>query len=178
MIFDEKPIMTEDHPLLWIEKLVQSGAPWDNDKTEVKHTAEHQDMKKIWNMPEGANLILPPAPSVEEGNRCYHLLLHLKYWKEKGGSVLNTRDDSLFTYKAAAWKTAAILDHKCIVIVTGFYEPHKVGKTSYPYLFSPRPASLAGPTRAIHGTAFAPRLRCGAPPSARRPPRAGPPPPP
>jgi len=57
-----------------------------------------------------------------------------KYWKEKGGSVLNTRDDSLFSDRAAAWKTEAILDHKCIVIVTGFYEPHKVGKESYPYL--------------------------------------------
>lgn len=57
-----------------------------------------------------------------------------QYWKEKGGSVLNTRDDSLFSYKAASWKTDAILAHKCIVIVTGFYEPHKVGKDSYPYL--------------------------------------------
>ena len=56
------------------------------------------------------------------------------YWKEKGGSVLNTRDDSLFSYKAAAWKTDAILENKCIVIVTGFYEPHKVEKVSYPYL--------------------------------------------
>ena len=76
------------------------------------------------------NIIQPGTWSVAPPN-CDDLQ---KYWKEKGGSVLNTRDDSLFTYKAAAWKTAAILKHKCIVIVTGFYEPHKVGKTSYPYL--------------------------------------------
>ena len=35
-------------------------------------------------MPENANLIMPPAPHKEEGNRCYHLMLHLKYWKELG----------------------------------------------------------------------------------------------
>jgi len=57
-----------------------------------------------------------------------------KYWREKGGAVLNTRDDSLFSYRAAEWKTDAILENKCIVLVTGFYEPHKVGKESYPYL--------------------------------------------
>ena len=56
------------------------------------------------------------------------------YWKQKGGSVLNTRDDSLFSFKSAEWKTDAILAHKCLVLVTGFYEPHKVGKDSYPYL--------------------------------------------
>ncbi len=57
-----------------------------------------------------------------------------QYWKEKGGSVLNTRDDSLFTFKAAEWKTEAMLTQKCIMIVSGFYEPHKVDSTSYPYL--------------------------------------------
>ena len=57
-----------------------------------------------------------------------------KYWQEKGGSVLNTRNDSLFSYRSANWKTEAILDQKCIALVTGFYEPHKVGKESYPYL--------------------------------------------
>jgi putative SOS response-associated peptidase YedK len=57
-----------------------------------------------------------------------------KYWREKGGSVLNTRDDSLFSYRAAEWKTDAILENKCIAIVTGFYELHRVEKESYPYL--------------------------------------------
>ena len=47
---------------------------------------------------------------------------------------MNTRDDSLFSSKAAKWKSEAMLDHKCIVIVTGFYEPRKVGKESYPYV--------------------------------------------
>lgn len=62
---------------------------------------------------------------------CYDLQ---KYWREKGASVLNTRDDSLFSSRAAEWKTDAVLENKCIAIVTGFYEPHKVGKESYPYL--------------------------------------------
>lgn len=57
-----------------------------------------------------------------------------QYWREKGGSVLNTRDDSLFSYRSAEWKTDAMLENKCIVLVTGFYEPHKVGKESYPYM--------------------------------------------
>lgn len=56
------------------------------------------------------------------------------YWKEKGGSVLNTRDDSLFTYKSAQWKSDAMLENKCIALVTGFFEPHKVGKDSYPFM--------------------------------------------
>ena len=56
------------------------------------------------------------------------------YWKEKGGSVLNTRDDSLFTFKSAHWKSDAMLENKCIVLVTGFFEPHKVGKESYPFM--------------------------------------------
>tara|TARA_B100001059_G_C17689479_1_gene504159 strand:- start:228 stop:608 length:381 start_codon:yes stop_codon:yes gene_type:complete len=47
---------------------------------------------------------------------------------------LNTRDDSLFSYRVADWKTEAILHYKCIVLATGFYEPYKVGKESYPYL--------------------------------------------
>ena len=63
-----------------------------------------------------------------------HCLDVKSYWKEKGGSVLNTRDDSLFSFRAAEWKTDAILENKCIMIITGFYEPHKVGKDSYPYL--------------------------------------------
>jgi len=57
-----------------------------------------------------------------------------QYWKQKGGSVLNTRDDSLFSMRSAQWKSDAMLNNKCIVIVTGFYEPHKVDKVSYPYL--------------------------------------------
>lgn len=56
------------------------------------------------------------------------------YWKEKGGSVLNTRDDSLFSFKSAEWKSEAVLTQKCIVLVTGFFEPHKVDGVSYPYL--------------------------------------------
>lgn len=48
--------------------------------------------------------------------------------------MLNTRDESLFSSRAAEWKTDAVLENKCIAIVTGFYEPHKVGKESYPYL--------------------------------------------
>lgn len=76
------------------------------------------------------NIIQPGTWSVAPPN-CQDVQ---KYWKEKGGSVLNTRDDSLFSYRAAEWKSEAILDHKCIAIVTGFYEPHKVGKDSYPYL--------------------------------------------
>ena len=57
-----------------------------------------------------------------------------KYWKEKGGSALNTRDDSLFSFKSAEWKSEAVLSQKCLVLVTGFFEPHKVNKISYPYL--------------------------------------------
>jgi putative SOS response-associated peptidase YedK len=76
------------------------------------------------------NIIQPGTWSVAPPN-CQDIP---KYWKEKGGSVLNTRDDSLFNFRAAEWKSEAILDHKCIAIVTGFYEPHKVGKDSYPYL--------------------------------------------
>ncbi|MCK0132201.1 SOS response-associated peptidase [Flavobacteriaceae bacterium F08102] len=56
------------------------------------------------------------------------------YWKQKGGSVLNTRDDSLFSIKAAKWKTEAVLHHKCLVIVSGFYEPHKGANQHIPYL--------------------------------------------
>ena len=56
------------------------------------------------------------------------------YWKEKKGSALNTRDDSLFTNKSANWKSSTVLTQKCLVIVTGFFEPHKVNKISYPYL--------------------------------------------
>lgn len=56
------------------------------------------------------------------------------YWKEKGGSTLNTRDDSLFSYKSAAWKSEAVLKQKCIVLVNGYFEPHKVSNVSYPYL--------------------------------------------
>jgi len=66
------------------------------------------------------------------------------YWKQKGGSVLNTRDDSLFSFKSAEWKSEAVLNQKCIVIVTGFYEPHKVGKESYPYLLYQDNYSLFG----------------------------------
>ncbi|MAD98635.1 MAG: hypothetical protein CMB99_15035 [Flavobacteriaceae bacterium] len=56
------------------------------------------------------------------------------YWKTKGGSTLNTRDDSLFTEKAAGWKSEAALHRKCIVLVSGYFEPHKVANVSYPYL--------------------------------------------
>ena len=56
------------------------------------------------------------------------------YWKQKGGSTLNTRDDSLFSFKSALWKSEAALHQKCIVLVTGYFEPHKVSNVSYPFL--------------------------------------------
>lgn len=56
------------------------------------------------------------------------------YRRKKGGSALNTRDDSFFSNKIATWKSEAVLYQKCLVLVTGFFEPHRVGKVSYPYL--------------------------------------------
>jgi|GEM_PF-1198142 len=67
--------------------------------------------------------VAPPFTDDKEG-----------YWKQKGGAALNTRDDSLFTVKAAQWKNEAMLHHKCILLVTGFYEPHQLVEQRIPYL--------------------------------------------
>ena len=66
------------------------------------------------------------------------------YWKQKGGSVLNTRDDSLFSPKLAEWKSEAVLYQKCIIIVSGFYEPHRSNDISYPYLLYKEDYNLFG----------------------------------
>ncbi len=66
------------------------------------------------------------------------------YWKTKGGSTLNTRDDSLFSERAAGWKSEAALQRKCLVLVSGYFEPHKVANVSYPYLLHRRDFELFG----------------------------------
>lgn len=56
-----------------------------------------------------------------------------EYWKKQGGGALNTVAENLFSTKLAEYKSAAMLNRKCVILVTGFFEPHKFDGSSYPY---------------------------------------------
>lgn len=62
-----------------------------------------------------------------------------EYWRKYAGGALNTRDDKFFLQNS--WKDDSIEEKKCLIIVDGIYEPHKVdGERPIPFFFE-RPDS-------------------------------------
>jgi hypothetical protein len=83
MIYKELPRTIPSHPLYWLEEMITNHTPWE-DNSSVEHNKEHAAMQKSWGLQEDSNLIYDPEATEIVGNRCYHILLHLKYWKEEG----------------------------------------------------------------------------------------------
>lgn len=84
MFFEDNPKVDAEHPLYWLEDIVQFKVWSDETKRNEEHVAEHDAMKKHWNLSETTALRFPPPPHKTGNNRAYHILLHLKYWKEVG----------------------------------------------------------------------------------------------
>lgn len=80
MIYKEKFVVDENHPLWWLEKVVKAGDPWNGNHNE-EHAIEHGEMLDKWGCSRETCLLTPPDAQT---SRCYHLVLHLKYWKEMG----------------------------------------------------------------------------------------------
>ncbi|PCJ92267.1 MAG: hypothetical protein COA50_15665 [Flavobacteriaceae bacterium] len=93
----------------------QNGFDRQNVLIITQEDSEHVQLAK-WG-------IAPPESDIEA------------YWKKVGGGSLNNRDDKFFT-TAPEWKDESLLYKKCLIIVDGLYEPHKVSNAKpIPYLF-------------------------------------------
>ena len=63
-----------------------------------------------------------------------------EYWKKYGGGSLNARDDKFFL--GNTWKDQCIEEQKCLIIVDGIFEPHKIeGAKPIPYYFEQKDSS-------------------------------------
>lgn len=82
--------LPENHYLHWMEQVIEKELGLVSDL----HDAEHEAMKAHWNIKHNSSAPLNGHPYKETINgievtfynndREYHLLLHLKYWKEVG----------------------------------------------------------------------------------------------
>ena len=92
-------------------------------------------MQAVWSVAPPPELI-----EIEAGKQNPKYSSVSEYWTSKnyygkplGGSVLNTVSENLFTEKVARWKSDAMIQQKCVVLATGFFEPHKHKGNSYPH---------------------------------------------